>query len=55
VLPDAALEAPDVRVTWEGREARRDTRALWQSLRAALAPYGLPALATIMEGVAHGG
>jgi flagellar biosynthesis/type III secretory pathway protein FliH len=55
LLPDAALAEPDVRVTWEDGEARRDTRALWQSLREALAPYGLPALAAIMEGAAHGG
>jgi flagellar biosynthesis/type III secretory pathway protein FliH len=55
VLPDAALAQPDVRVTWEDGEARRDTRALWQSLRAALAPYALPNLATILEGSAHGG
>jgi flagellar biosynthesis/type III secretory pathway protein FliH len=54
VMPDATLAEGDVRVTWEEGEARRDTPALWQGLRAALAPYGLPSLDAIMEGVAHG-
>jgi flagellar assembly protein FliH len=55
MLSDAALAQPDVRVTWEDGEARRDTRALWQDLRAALAPYKLPSLAAILEGTSHGG
>jgi hypothetical protein len=44
-----------VRVAWEDGEARRDTGALWQNLRTALAPYALPSLQSIMEGAAHGG
>ena len=55
VTPDAGLAASDVRVTWEDGEARRDTGALWRNLRAALDPYALPSLDSIMEGAAHGG
>ncbi|HTZ71677.1 MAG TPA: FliH/SctL family protein [Acetobacteraceae bacterium] len=49
VMPDSALAMSDVRVTWEDGEARRDTRALWQNLQAALAAYRLPALDTLLE------
>jgi flagellar biosynthesis/type III secretory pathway protein FliH len=55
VMPDDTLARADVRVAWEDGEARRDTSALWQSVRTALAPYALPSLETIMEGAAHGG
>jgi len=51
VTPDAALASSDVRVTWQDGEARRDTRALWGNLRAALSPYGLPSLNSIMAGL----
>jgi hypothetical protein len=52
-MPDETLAASDVRVTWEDGEARRDTRALWDGLRGALAPYGLPPLDAILAGADH--
>lgn len=55
ITSDAALARADVRVSWEDGEVLRDTGALWQSLRTALAPFALPPLATILEGAAHGG
>jgi len=55
VMPDEALARGDVRVSWEDGEARRDTRALWQSVRTALGPYALPSLETILQESAHGG
>jgi flagellar biosynthesis/type III secretory pathway protein FliH len=55
VTPDDTIARADVRVSWEDGEARRDTRALWQSVRTALTPYALPSLESILEGVAHGG
>jgi hypothetical protein len=54
VMPDDALAASDVRVTWGDGGARRDTGALWQGIRAALAPYGLPPLAALLEGAGDG-
>jgi flagellar assembly protein FliH len=50
VLPDETLAASDVRVTWAEGEAQRDTRALWDGLRATLAPYRLPPLDKILAG-----
>jgi flagellar assembly protein FliH len=50
VAADETLAASDVRVTWEDGEARRDTRALWDGLQSALAPYRLPPLDAIMAG-----
>jgi flagellar biosynthesis/type III secretory pathway protein FliH len=54
VTPDAALAEGDVRVRWDEGEARRDTRALWQSMQAALAPYCLPSLHQVLESIADG-
>ena len=54
VSADDTLAASDVRVQWEGGEARRDTGALWDAIRAALAPYHLPRLTDLMTDAAHG-
>jgi flagellar biosynthesis/type III secretory pathway protein FliH len=54
VTPDAALEAGDVAVTWAEGEAVRDTKSVWNDLRAALAPYGLPSLDALLKGTCHG-
>jgi flagellar biosynthesis/type III secretory pathway protein FliH len=55
VIPDGTLAASDVVVTWSDGEARRETAALWEAIRAALTPCALPALDTILEGMHHGG
>jgi flagellar biosynthesis/type III secretory pathway protein FliH len=50
---DAALALADAKIVWHDGEARRDTAKLWDDVRAALQPYALPSLATILKGADH--
>jgi flagellar biosynthesis/type III secretory pathway protein FliH len=50
VSADATLAAGDVRIAWLDGHAQRDTGAIWNDIRAALAPLGLPAIEEICCG-----
>ena len=50
VIADASLAPGDVQVAWRDGSARRDCKALWSDIRAALGPLDLPTFEEINHG-----